>query len=995
MKGRPRGHPPSSSSSSSPAAQRKTRMALRKQKSSDISSEKQQMEEDGGQEDEASGSGVSQNEFSLSLLGTTLVRKKRWRERENKAKPKEMTEEEMMDLALHLSKQEANDTAHRRQQEEESVMKAIQQSMVDLTQPCRPSQTLLSNTPPRPGYRRKLTYANQTRASDSEDGCRLRAEVKPGDEDGENKRTKKRKQEAGSPLLEMPDLSQTQKISEVSPGNSQSPSAHPEFPQSSDSTHIEDSEHRLSPFFPQTGSRARVQVNRLNQDLLHTCRKSGFVSCSQDSLDVTQRTVQPKSPTFPQSNPRTCSRSPVLYEDDGGDDGEMDMSPKYIKSPVFGKSTQHEMSLGGHKPETSVFAFSSQDSLTPSVRPQSPVFPRSPNSLPPSEPLPVHESPDQGQSEQSHKRPPRPVFRKTAHRQAEDQRLTRSVAKQRGSGGDGGLSGSRRTSSRRDDKFTMTAQSKSGTVKCGADELKETSDRDSAETDLTSDMTLVWSDFDEDGDVTPTGSPSPVFLEERPNLRAGNQTASLNHDAEASPDKTRPDHSIHPLSMSVEQSGSSRSGTSPLSGGGAGGQTVLYYWGVPFCPQGLDPNMYTQVILAQMDVYKKSLKRARRCLLRKAEWGEAILPQPEVQKSSSPESSSDSPQRHNVSRRRGLRLRRKRLSEPDETAPTEAEEEEEKDKEEEEDDKEQEEEEENKEAENEEEKNEDDEARMEADDCDVCPETPPSNNSTQDLMMVTDSEAQRSPKSPELPELAQILHSNSHAADRQLEEVSNDDKSEGEVGRDEAAGKQEVREDPEESKDLQRSTSPELVPCSPQTSVDCPICQASFPASRIEMHAAYCDGEVSVVEERRPRGTLGPRRTRTRRAETTVQETNNHFNTGKNQEKCYICKKAIPLKDYSQHTDLCVQRQPPKTATRRSLISALSQTERRDSDAEPSGSKLQQREVIVLCDDEDEEGEVFRSSSSPITSFISISEATDCLIDFNNPLRAKKPSQRR
>lgn len=38
----------------------------------------------------------------------------------------------------------------------------------------------------------------------------------------------------------------------------------------------------------------------------------------------------------------------------------------------------------------------------------------------------------------------------------------------------------------------------------------------------------------------------------------------------------------------------------------------------------------SQVILAQMDVYEKSLKQAQRCLLRKAEWGEAILPQPEV-----------------------------------------------------------------------------------------------------------------------------------------------------------------------------------------------------------------------------------------------------------------------------------------------------------------------------------------------------------------------------
>lgn len=80
-----------------------------------------------------------------------------------------------------------------------------------------------------------------------------------------------------------------------------------------------------------------------------------------------------------------------------------------------------------------------------------------------------------------------------------------------------------------------------------------------------------------------------------------------------------------------------------------------YYWGIPFCPQGLDPDRYTQVggaqrrqevsdgsnlenllllhqvIVAQMEVFEKSLKMAQRNLLRKAEWGEGIQPQPEAQ----------------------------------------------------------------------------------------------------------------------------------------------------------------------------------------------------------------------------------------------------------------------------------------------------------------------------------------------------------------------------
>ena len=41
----------------------------------------------------------------------------------------EMTEEEMMDLALRLSEQEASNTARRLQREEEAMMKAIEESV--------------------------------------------------------------------------------------------------------------------------------------------------------------------------------------------------------------------------------------------------------------------------------------------------------------------------------------------------------------------------------------------------------------------------------------------------------------------------------------------------------------------------------------------------------------------------------------------------------------------------------------------------------------------------------------------------------------------------------------------------------------------------------------------------------------------------------------------------------------------------------------------------
>lgn len=92
----------------------------------------------------------------------------------------------------------------------------------------------------------------------------------------------------------------------------------------------------------------------------------------------------------------------------------------------------------------------------------------------------------------------------------------------------------------------------------------------------------------------------------------------------------------------------------------------------------------------------------------------------------------------------------------------------------------------------------------------------------------------------------------------------------------------------ESMEELQRSASPELEPASvpqgPETHIGCPICQGSFPVTEIEVHAAYCDGEVSIVDERRPgvcfnqavvsTASLKPRRKRTRRADVTDHDSN-------------------------------------------------------------------------------------------------------------------------
>uniref|UniRef100_A0A8C2Z1C4 RAP80 N-terminal domain-containing protein n=1 Tax=Cyclopterus lumpus TaxID=8103 RepID=A0A8C2Z1C4_CYCLU len=128
---------------------------------------------------------------------------------------------------------------------------------------------------------------------------------------------------------------------------------------------------------------------------------------------------------------------------------------------------------------------------------------------------------------------------------------------------------------------------------------------------LSKSLVFLETDQEDDGetDQSPEYLKSPVF-----GRNAQHETTpSLPSAAERGP---------RPISS---QGSVSRASAPPREP--AGGPTVHYYWGVPFCPRGVDPDEYTQVILGHMEVYEKSLKQAQRGLLRKAEWGEAVLPQ--------------------------------------------------------------------------------------------------------------------------------------------------------------------------------------------------------------------------------------------------------------------------------------------------------------------------------------------------------------------------------
>ncbi|XP_035481362.2 BRCA1-A complex subunit RAP80 isoform X2 [Scophthalmus maximus] len=968
-------------------------MSLRKQAVQDASfvpSETESIDENTQElevvvDDDDDDDGDAKDELSSALLSpSTATRHKRRRERENKPKSKEMTEEEMMDLALRMSEQEASDDAFRLQQEEAAVMKAIEESMV------AQSQSLLADGDSEPQLRLcsrpKLSRGKRTSALErmSPDTDQTRETKGAGDENNNNNRNKKRKRkEAGSP--------------EVSLCSSEPQDS----PQSSDSTQIDDCPLRTSPVFPSSACRAAVHIPRLGRDLLDDCRTSGFVLCSQDTFTSTLP-AQPESPTFPRSPGvlASCTKSPVFSETEQGDSGAMHLSPEYLKSPVFGRNTQREESQ--HDPLISVctsnsehsgIVFSSQDSSSSSVRtascrPHSPVFPRSPG-LPVKPRSPERSSicpvPDRGQKETSE---------------------APSASEVKGPNGDVTLSiicgPSQRTRQARrfrvksvdapDDRSNAVAASPHSDDSLQLIESPE--EPNAAATEPSVDMTLLWSDEDED-DVTPAGSPSPVFPEERPvggaaEVPAG--AAAMNHVTAASPgtDKSESSSACRQQRPTTElqPTSSSSQGASPTP-------TVHYYWGVPFCPRGLDPDSYTQVILAQMNVYDQSLKLAQRRLLRKAPWGDAILPR--VEKSPSPDSPAESPHRP-APRRRGLRLRDRNQCE---TRPEEEEEQQD-----------------GEEEEGEKEKSEGvrggggggEEPQTDTDECEVCPETQLSNHdddddSTQDLTTDADAGAVLRPESPDLPEVETIPPDVAQPPSQEDGDEMEVDVCGTSEGKPQEATEEERPDPVEEVKRGRMSTSPEaekqtaaIVPPIPEAVVvDCPICQGSFPAARIEWHAAYCDGEVAVVGERHPAVSLKPCRKRPRQAQEMSDSSD------RNPEKCYICQKNVPLRDYSRHTELCLrQRRPDTSDSRGNLLSALEQTENRSSEAGPSGSRLQPREVIDLRDDDDEDEEgaggstpAVRISNSPIRSFTPISEAAGCLIDFRRQPRVKKMSRRR
>ncbi|XP_039340386.1 BRCA1-A complex subunit RAP80 isoform X1 [Mauremys reevesii] len=362
--------------------------------------------------------------------------------------------------------------------------------------------------------------------------------------------------------------------------------------------------------------------------------------------------------------------------------------------------------------------------------------------------------------------------------------------------------------------------------------------------------------------------------------------------------------------------------------------TVHYYWGIPFCPKGVDPNQYTQVILCQLEVYQKSLKQAQRQLLQKKEFGDPVVP------CSSPLSQNEHGKGERINRANGVPddtddgrkepesaawLLATKNREPEQNPGQNLEEE----------------------------KNSASEDEPTTSYCQgpTCardqtpakasqalfaedmPEDGEPMQITQSISALTPFGSKRSPdiatESPaeeEITACPETQPNPSEAIEPEREELRSASKDAPlQAGGDEGAGNA-------------------VSECSPSAddSVSCPLCDRGFPAAEIELHAMCCNGSVGQdANEDVPALAQRQRETRSRAGRAVPPPT-----AIAKCEKCYLCKALVPLAAYPRHVDGCLQTARDAQGNRRlrsakdvgrsegRLLSMLEMSECKSADAE-------------------------------------------------------------
>ncbi|KAM4037740.1 LOW QUALITY PROTEIN: BRCA1-A complex subunit RAP80 [Anomaloglossus baeobatrachus] len=421
--------------------------------------------------------------------------------------------------------------------------------------------------------------------------------------------------------------------------------------------------------------------------------------------------------------------------------------------------------------------------------------------------------------------------------------------------------------------------------------------------------------------------------------------------------------------------------------------TVHYYWGVPFCPKGVDPSEYTKVILCQLEVYQKSLKSAQRQLLHKMDYGHPIHLQASSQEKSKEDSQSnisqeetedsiaeDDTQKLESEQEQGDKCdsqetmsskRQKTCQSPEQ-------------------------------------------AVLENDHCSLS-QSAKDNSKAPFPEMLPSECAGVAPVAPGESAVSPTAvrndrHLMEHTEITLEEDITICPETQPSPAKQDESDQDNQTEVMEIAPDTQACISSEPsdedIICLDKMftkNVACPMCECTFPRSLIERHAANCDGTNSQQEMAvlRSRNKL-MRRSHDRSAAISLTPKD----SGKC-EKCYLCQSVVLLKDYQDHVDNCLQTAMLESQGRQKhrsikeyperngrLLSMLEQSE--SSLAESSCNKA---DSSNMSPPNDKHGDRFSSEhvnldDSPIRSFVSISEATDCLVDFKKQFR-RPPSSRR
>ncbi|XP_058271823.1 BRCA1-A complex subunit RAP80 isoform X3 [Hemibagrus wyckioides] len=861
-------------------------------------------------------------------------------EREKKAHVQDMTEEEMLDLALRLSKQEANSATQREQVDDDNMRKAIAESL----------QVSCSKSPERSSKRtRSVAKPHQDRDTVSAHvRCKLsfpNEDEKDGvndDEDPKAQSALKGPEEDG-PLPPMPDLSQ-RSLSQPSPPSPTLPSVPSAASQECRSSHLakqefnahcpegassqSDSPLKKSPIF------LRHCSVRLNQNLLSASRSS-------------------------RNSPHTTNSSLSLTSPDKSQN-----SPPPPKSPVFPKTDLKSCTK-------STRDCTSHSSYTDSVRKPEDTF----------------------QESSSHKcrDSPRRLSR-SRKAQTSSQASVSEDDKQEA----GKVQQTKEETSRGTGLSTVsdTAPNMDASSPADACRLDE----------YVSHMILLLSDDDDDDNndddeendkIIP---PSPVFPQDRASC-TGKPKLSPTQRCFSSPTATQDHTKSSSQAQSEQPNVSKKSADSRLAPAAEGKDVsvVSYYWGVPFCPKGQSPDDYTQVILTQLEVYEKSLKEAQRQLLHKADWGLPVFPCPverphsrrlkrhrapqllddeeeeeeeedegrdedgkekkkkvaqkerEASQSCSEEAAEDgqhetyvvvsSPEPQEERGKSPLLLKQK---EPTNTAkPSSCRKPISQDL------------------------SEDTQIQSEPDDPGeeaqngsfdvenaVCPETQMTEDNTPELMVTSPSQLQ-----PDIDVM-------------EVDEVTDPPP--------------EAEERMEQERPGEEQSWRESVP----SQVECPMCTRFFPLCKIEVHAAYCNGTVEEQEQEQQDNISGSARRKGSRK--PAMEDNVRFEKSEQREKCFLCTKFFTSKEYNHHVEQCLQQKTLGPKQGNGLLSALNRTETLhldDSGAGPSNTSNKNKRSLVDTsvtpgDSSDSQASAIYISSSPIKSFTPISEIKDCLINF-------------